>query len=326
MKYVKVKIYTSKQGIEPLTSAIMECGFTDFEIHDGTEIEELLKRKNTFHWDYIDEKVITAKENETCITLYLEDTSQGRKHLGQIKKAVEELRDMEGEGEFGSGASLGRLYLEETVVDDETWRDNWREFVKPRRITNRIYVKPVWEEYAKKHGELIIDIGPGMAFGTGEHPTTSMCLKLIESCEGRFKSVLDIGCGSGILSMAAALLGGERVLGVDKDPVAVDVAKENIGLNGLEDKISVVIGDLTKEIDFKADLIIANLIANLIIDLAPDIKKNLIPGGFFISSGIFNEKLDEVLSALQRSNLEVLNVMKEDEWSAVLAVGGEDTI
>ena len=279
MKYIEVKILTGDQGIEPLSSVLIGLGVTDLLIDD-------------------------FEGRESSVALYLEDTDDGKKSLLKVISAVME---------------LGKLHIEEKIVDDETWKDIWKEFFKPYKVSERIVIKPTWEEYKDNSGELVIELDPGMAFGTGTHPTTYMCIRLMEQYAGQFKSVLDIGCGSGILSITAALLGAADVLGIDNDDDAVMIAKENIELNGFSDKVKAVCGDLTSGISFKADMIVANLIADLIMLLSEDAHKNLTPGGLFISSGILIEKLEEVKTAVKNAGFEIIDILEEDEWCAILA-------
>ena len=319
MKFIEAKIYTSKQGIEPLSTVMMKMGITDFVIDDPTEIEELLSKKNTYDWDYVDKSILDASSNEPSITIYLEDNDEGKNTLAQIQVAMLELKSNELYGDFGDDVSLGRLYVESNIVDENNWKDTWKEFFKPAKVTNRIVIKPTWEEYEKKQDELVIEIDPGMAFGTGAHPTTAMCMKLMERHTGQFNAVLDVGCGSGILSIAAALLGADKVWGVDIDPIAVDVTKQNIKLNGLSDKIQAFEGDFTKGIDFKADLVVGNLIAELVVLLAENLSETLNPGGFFISSGILAEKLPETKTGIEKAGFEIIDILEEDGWCAILA-------
>ena len=319
MKFIEAKIYTSKQGIEPLSTVLMKMGITDFVIDDPTEIEELLSKKNTYDWDYVDKSVLDASGNEPSITIYLEDNDEGKNTLAQIKLAMLELKSSELYGDFGEDVSLGRLYVESNVVDEDNWKDTWKEFFKPVKVTNRIVIKPTWEEYEKKQEELVIEIDPGMAFGTGSHPTTAMCMRLMERHTGQFSTVLDVGCGSGILSIAAALLGARNVLGVDIDPVAVTVAKENVKLNGFCDKIQTAEGDFTKGIDYKADLVVSNLVAELVVLLAKSLSENINSGGLFISSGILAEKLSHTKAGIEKAGFKILKVLEDEGWCAIFA-------
>ena len=216
------------------------------------------------------------------------------------------------------GIDLGRLVCESKRVDDTDWKDNWKAYFKPARITERITVKPTWETYERQaDNELIIEIDPGMAFGTGTHETTSCCLRLLEKYIKPGDAVLDVGAGSGILSIAAHLLGAGEVLGVDIDPEAVRVGRENVDRNGLADAIDIVQGDLTKGVDFCADLAVANLMADLVKLLSKDVSKHIKPGGIYISSGILAELADEVAAAIQARDFEILF---DGEWGAIAAV------
>jgi len=319
MKFIEVKVFTSNQGLEILAGAMMELGLTDFVIDDPTEIADLLKKKNAYDWDYIDESVLKMEGNEPSISIYLENNDDGINILENIKLQVKELEVKAAEGFFGSGISLGRLRVEDSIVDDEAWKDNWKEFFKPTKVTEKIIIKPTWYEYESKEGELVIEIDPGMAFGTGTHPTTSMCMKLLERYEGSTKTVLDVGCGSGILSIAAALLGAEQVLGVEIDTIAVNIAKENVKANNLCDKIKIKEGDLTKHIEEKFDVVVANLMADLVLLVSEDVHKNIAPKGVFIASGILIERQEEVLTGMRRAGFEIIDVIEEREWCAVLA-------
>ena len=208
------------------------------------------------------------------------------------------------------------------TVDDEDWKDKWKENFKPSKITKRIVVKPTWEEYIAGDGEIVLQIDPGMAFGTGTHETTSLCLRLMEKYLSDFpenKKVLDIGCGSGILSIAAALLGAGEVMAVEIDKDAVSVAEENVKLNGVLNNVSVVQGDLTKGIDFKADIIVANLMADLVMVLAESAANHMEDGGIFISSGILTEKKETVSEAIRNAGFEILEIEEDGEWCAIVA-------
>lgn len=224
------------------------------------------------------------------------------------------LKDQDKDGRFG------RLEVESSYESDEEWKDKWKEYFKTSKMTDNIVIKPTWEEYEPEENEMVIEIDPGMAFGTGTHATTRMCVKLLEKyITSEEDKVLDLGCGSGILSIAAALLGSKHVYGVDIDPNAVAASAENVEMNGLSEVIEIAYGDVTEGLGMKADIIAANLMADLIKMLSPDIAKHLEGKKIFISSGILEEKVDEVSEAVKNSGFEILEVLHEDEWCAIAA-------
>lgn len=319
MKYIQIDIHVKREGIEPVVSALLEVGITDTVVEDPADIEDLLNKKNDYDWDYIDEGVLELQSEEPKVTVFLDDGEDGRTKLEAILVAIEALKIEAEAGIFGEGVDLGPLTVETSIEDDSQWRDNWKEYFKPKKVGERIVVKPTWYDYDAKPGELIIELDPGMAFGTGTHETTSLCLRLMEKYMQPKDKVLDVGCGSGILSIAGALLGASQVLGVEIDPVAVDVARENISLNGAAEVAKAQYGDLTEGIDFKADVIVANLMADLVIMLSADVAKHLLPGGRYISSGILIEKRDQVAQAIKDSGFEIVEIKEDGMWCAIVA-------
>lgn len=314
MNYYEVKIFTSSQGIDAVSSVLTMLGHETFMIEDSSVVEELLKKENSYDWDYVDESVIAQQKEESRITLYLEPDETAEASIAAIKSAISMLKEQDPNGVFG------RLEVTDTYESDDEWKDKWKEFFKPSKMTDNIVIKPTWEEYEPAEGEMVIEIDPGMAFGTGTHATTRMCVKHLEKyITSENDKVLDLGCGSGILSIAAALLGSKNVYGVDIDPNAVAASAENVEMNGLSDVIEIAYGDVTEGLGMKADIIAANLMADLIIMLAPDIAKHLEGKKIFISSGILEEKLEDVLKAIKGSGFEIIEVLHEDEWCAVAA-------
>ena len=327
MKYIELKIHASHQGVEMVTEMLMRNGITGISVDDPADLQDILEKKNEYGWDYIDDEVKSRPDREPVVKAYLEDSPEGRAQLQHLKIEVMKLKSRELEGAFGWDADLGRLYAEEVVVDDEDWKDKWKENFKPTRITDRLVVKPSWEDYDAKAGDLVIEIDPGMAFGTGTHETTRLCMGLLQwyldpakaGIGSGSRRGLDVGCGSGILSIAAALLGAEDILGVEIDPDAVQVAAENIADNHLSDKIRVMQGDLTEGIDYEADIIVANLMADLVIRLAGSCARHLAAGGAFISSGILLEKREVVVEAIRQAGFSIEMVVTDGEWCAIAA-------
>ena len=207
--------------------------------------------------------------------------------------------------------------MEYIKVNEEDWANNWKKYYKPTKIGKNIIVKPIWEEY-EANGEMIIELDPGMAFGTGTHETTRMCVEALEENVKGDTTVFDIGTGSGILAIAAAKLGAKKVIGVDLDPVAVDSAKENVSFNDLNN-IEILYGNLMDVVTGKADLVVANIIAEIIVVLAEDVKNFLVPGGLFITSGIIRERRELVETKLKEKGFKIKEVKEQGEWLCIIA-------
>nr|WP_315024326.1 50S ribosomal protein L11 methyltransferase [uncultured Aminipila sp.] len=320
MNYIETKIYTSKFGIEHVLNTLSEMEIEDAVIEDPTDVEDLMDKKNSYDWDYVDESVMEQINEEPTVILYMEDSQEGKAKVQAVKQAMDSLKERMNLGELGDKNSFGRMEVKDQLVKDEDWKDNWKEFFKPAKITDRIVIKPTWEVYEKQsEDELIIEIDPGMAFGTGTHETTTLCIKLLEKYTDQDDAVLDVGCGSGILSIAAALLGIKNILGVDIDPVAVNVSKENVELNGFSDVVKIQYGDLTKGIDYKADVVVANLMADLVMTLSCDVAKHLKGKGIFISSGILIEKQEQVSESIKNNGFEIVEALEQGDWCAIAA-------
>ena len=322
MKYIELKVHASRQGIEQLTELFMERGIDSISIDDPADMEDILDKKNEYDWDYVDEGLRDTLDHEPTASVYIEDTPEGRTLVQELKIAVMMLKSRELEGIYGWDVDFGRLYAEDNIVDDEDWKDKWKDNFKPIKVTDRLVIKPTWEEYEPAGGELVLEIDPGMAFGTGSHETTSLCLRLLEKyldSEPESKSVLDVGCGSGILSIAAALMGCRRVLGIEIDEDAVRVAGENVALNDVEDAVSVQRGDLVQGVDFKADIVVANLMADLVMALAGVVRDHMTEDGIFISSGILVEKRAVVEAAIREAGFDIAEVAEDGEWCAIVA-------
>ncbi|MCL6610140.1 MAG: 50S ribosomal protein L11 methyltransferase [Peptococcaceae bacterium] len=212
----------------------------------------------------------------------------------------------------------GRVTLEE--IEESSWMDRWREYYRPVRIGRKLLVKPSWLPVEPEDGLLVIEMDPGMAFGCGTHPTTAMCMTLLEEVIGGGEAVLDVGTGSGILSITAAGLGAASVLAVDSDPVAVRVARENVEANGMTHLIAVREGDLLEGVRTPADVIAANITADVIIRLLPSAAALLKGGGKFIASGVIAGRREEVAGAIKEAGLEIIKTVLDGEWAAFLAI------
>lgn len=308
MKYIQVDIEVKKEDIEAVTGFLIAKGITDTVIEDPDELETLLNKKEEYEWDYVSPEVMDLKNKTPKVTFYLEESEE--RLARELESAVKE--------------AFPEAELRISAEDDSQWKDKWKEFFKPARISEKIVVKPTWERYVKEEGDVVIEIDPGMAFGTGTHETTSLCLKLIEKYMKTGDKVLDVGCGSGILSVGAALLGAGEVLAVDIDPEAVKVSEENVMLNGCGEKIKARYGNLVEGIDFKADLIAANLMVDLVMILSPHAAKHLEKGGAYISSGILTEKKEQVAGAIEDCGFKIKEIREDGMWCAIAAVLPEE--
>ena len=318
MKYVEIDIELSQAGIEPVVSELIELGITDTVVQDPADVDLLLNKENDYEWDYLDDQVLELKNEEPKVTIYFEGVDEGLAMVPKIKGKMDELKAFEKDGAFGE-AELGKLEVSYQILNDEDWKDNWKEYFKPTKISEKIVVKPTWYDYEKKAGDIVVEIDPGMAFGTGTHETTSLCVKMLEKYMAPGDEVLDVGTGSGILAIVAAKLGAGDVLGIEIDPVAVDIAKENVKLNGADDVTNIIEGDLTKGIDYVADVVVANLMADLVMMLSKDAKRHMKEGGIYISSGILNEKVEEVSSVITKCGFEIVETIANGMWSVIVA-------
>ena len=306
MKYLEIKINTTLEELENIEAALVDIGIEDMVINDPRDIDVLLDKDHDYDWDYVDDAVLKLKNEKPSIILYFDgdETGPGYRQAEEVDMTVAEFD----------------CTVETSLHDDSEWKDNWKEFFKPTKVSKYIVVKPTWEEYEKKtDDEKILEIDPGMAFGTGTHETTSLCIKALEKYMKQGDDVLDVGTGSGILAISAALLGAKDVLGIEIDPVAVDIANENIKLNHVENVARAKYGDLTKGVDYKADIVVANLMADLVMMLSSDVKKHMKPGAKYISSGILDEKLVIVANDMRSKGFKITETMQDGMWCAIVA-------
>ena len=216
------------------------------------------------------------------------------------------------------GIDLGEAKVEHEKMHEEDWANTWKQYYKPSKVGEKIVVKPIWEEYEAKDGELVVDLDPGMAFGTGTHETTRMCIQALERYVKEESTVFDVGCGSGILAIAAAKLGAKLAVGVDLDPVAVESSIEIVGYNNLNN-IEILHGNLVEVIDGKADIVVANILAEIICILTDDVKRVLKDGGVFITSGIIHDRVDMICEKLEATGFEVVEKNRDGEWNCIVA-------
>ena len=228
------------------------------------------------------------KDAETRVIVYLPKNAQGAQTLAAVSSMVRTLKSADSQGR------MGRLEISCENLLEEDWENNWKQYYKPLRVGRRLVVVPSWEDYEKQADDIILRLDPGMAFGTGTHATTRLCMELLEQSITPGCTVLDVGCGSGILAVCSVLLGASHADGVDIDELAVKIAGENAALNQAADRTHFVQGDLTDKISGQYDVICANIVADVIIRLCPSLRRFLQPGGYFLASGIIDERSVEV--------------------------------
>lgn len=311
MNWAEISIQTTHEATDAVANIFHDLGASGVVIEDPVLIN-LYRSSGT--WDYC-ELPEPADIETVTVKAYLPVDDQLDDKLAVFKNKVDELCD------HNIDKGQGLIHCQE--VKEEDWASAWKAFFHPIKISDRIVIKPTWEEYLPAVDEIIIEIDPGMAFGTGTHHTTMLCARLMDGLVKKDDSVFDIGTGSGILAIIAAKLGAASVRAIDLDPLAVKTAQENIEYNGVQNSVTARQGDLLTEVSGQADIIIANIIADVIIRLLPDIPSRLSGKGAFIASGIISDRLSDVTAAILDQGLLVERVVEEGGWAAIVAVKGE---
>ncbi|MBR5164464.1 MAG: 50S ribosomal protein L11 methyltransferase [Ruminococcus sp.] len=316
MEWTEVNIYTTADGIELLCSKLTDIGIKGFVIKDSEDFKEFLENKNG-QWDYIDDDLMGLADCETCITVYLPCNDQGADMLNSVRAMLAEMKSSDTEGAYG------RLEAELASIREEDWANNWKQYFKPLKVGDTLVIKPSWEEYDDAGERIILEIDPASSFGTGQHHTTRLCLEILEGCVKEGDRILDLGCGSGILSIAAILLGAESAVAVDIDENAAATAKENAIKNHIpaEDYKTYfgnILSDekLAAEIDGQYNIITANIVADVLIAMKDYFKRYLRDGGYLIVSGIIEERMEEVLTAIEQCGFTRLGVNVKEGWAA----------
>ena len=302
----QVSISVTREAVEATANLFCEAGARNgVEIDDPLLLKEL---KEHTTWELCDLPMPEETEIVTVSAYYPEDEElSGR--LSTIKEGLSEI-----EKRIGS-FQVGQLRFRK--VSEKDWANEWKQYFHTTKIGSQIVIKPDWESYTPTAEEKVIELDPGMAFGTGTHATTRMCIERLEELVTPNIDVYDVGTGSGILAMTAALMGARSIHAIDIDGKAVEVAKENIAKNHLSNRITVKKGNLLDDADEKADLIVANIIADIIITLLPDAFKKLRQGGLFLASGVIKERLCDVEKAARQNGFTVLDVKNRAGWTAI---------
>ena len=319
MEWIRVSIFTTAQGIDAVCAALSDIGMNSVQIEDEAEFEQFLE-ENKKYWDYVDDELIEQKKGETKVIVYVKNDEKAGESLAAIKGALAAVKSGE------NGADCGRLELETDGLNEQDWANNWKKYFKPIEIGEKILIQPEWEKYDGNTDRTVFTVNPGLTFGTGTHNSTKLCIAELEKAINDGCSMIDIGCGSGILSVISLMLGAAHATALDIDPNAVHVAYDNARRNGVdESKYRVYSGDILTDKDLfdkindrKYDVVAANIVADVIIALLPTVKKIIAPGGVFICSGIINERLDDVTAAMKNESISVHHTDTDGEWSAIV--------
>ncbi len=317
MEWTEVNIYTATAGIELLCSRLEDIGIKGFAIRDAEDFNEFLENKNG-QWDYIDDDLMGLSHCETCVTVYLPSNSQGADMLTAIRTMLAAMKSEDVSGEYG------RLEAELSSIREEDWANNWKQYFKPIEVGQKLVIKPSWEEYTGDGSRKILEIDPASSFGTGQHHTTRLCLELLEKSLVPGDRLLDMGCGSGILSIGAMLLGASSAVAVDIEQNAAATAAENAAKNNIDPALyktyfGNILTDkaLADEIAEEYDIITANIVADVLIAMKDYFRRCLKDGGVLIVSGIIEERMDEVVDALLSVGFSSPEANIKEGWAAV---------
>lgn len=309
MDWIELKIHTTHGAMEAVTHILNENGANGVVIKDSAD---LTKEKESLFGEIYELDEAKFPNDGVFIKAYFKNNEQTNTTLHNIRREIDELQSF--------GIDLGNNDMTTKSIIEEDWATSWKKHYKPTAITENITIVPSWEQYeTTKHEEKIIKMDPGMAFGTGTHPTTILSVRALEKHLNKDELVIDVGCGSGILSIAALVLGANHVYAFDLDEVAVTSTSVNSELNNLKDNITVKQSNLLQGVDIKANVIVSNILAHILIDLINDVDKNLAPAGKLILSGIIEKKEADVTTHLEDNGFKLIARDQMENWISLVA-------
>jgi ribosomal protein L11 methyltransferase len=305
--WLEISVHTHAEAVEALNERFQTLGA------GGVSMEDSATYGETTPGDFGELIALNRADypaSGVIIKAYFSQIDDMDKLVATTKSFLQEL--------VGYGLTIEPATIQTKMVDEEDWANEWKSYYKPIRLSERLAIVPVWEQYVAHGEEQIIYLDPGMAFGTGTHPTTRLTLQLLEKYLKTGDQVIDVGCGSGILSIAAAKLGANDVLALDLDPVAVKNATENCEQNHTTN-VTVQEGNLLVGVGTTAQIVVANILAEILLKMTYDLPRVLVPGGIFIGSGIIASKQAEVVQALETVGLQIIDIILEEDWVAIAA-------
>ena len=305
MKWCEISIQTSHEAVELIAEIFRDLGASGVVIEDPELVNDYI---TSGKWDYTD--IPIAKETEVVVEkAYLPVNGELE---GRIQTLQQEIKALE-----SRGVNTAPAVLTTTELQDEDWSDTWKQYFHTEKPGERVVIKPTWEEYAPQGDEVVIELDPGAAFGTGTHATTSMCIRQLEKLVKPGMTVFDVGTGSGILSIISAKLGAKNIQAVDYDDYVLKIVEENLEQNNVQDIISVAQSDLMQNVHGKAELVIANIIADIIIRLFDQLDEHLEQGGTLLTSGIIEDRIEDVLSAAEKHGYGVVERLENKGWACI---------
>lgn len=324
MEWLELSIDSASGGIGLLEAALTVNGFDSFVIDDEAEFHTFLET-NRDYWDIVDEDLEKSLDGVSRIRLYLEDRPDAREEVARLRELLAGLLEAYPE------AGLGSLRLTLANVKDEDWENNWKQYYQPIPIGKKLLVVPKWMEPDRSEGRLPVLLDPGMIFGTGAHASTQMCMLRLEELISGGEEVLDLGSGSGILSITALRLGAAHATGVDVDPKAEDIARENAAINGLgPDRFTAVTGNvitgqaaLSDLFSKTYDLVCMNIFADVIIPMAAVLPRFMTAKTVVVCSGVLENRYDEVRAAIEAAGLHITGLQTMNDWCCFTAQKGE---
>lgn len=310
MIWYEIAIDTTPEGIESLSNKLIIMGLDQFSIEYEQDFSEF-ESESMSNWGKVDEELIAGMLGKSRICLYCQENLN--EYLSRLEAGLDELR--------ASCPETGEMKLGVRKVAQEDWENSWKQYYKSFQVGDGFVIRPEWEPKVEDSDRIELVLDPGMIFGTGDHATTRLCLLELEKRVKGGERVLDLGCGSGILSAAALLLGAEHAVGVDIDPIAETIARKNLELNGFYgDRFTAMTGNvLAGDVKGSFDIVIANIVADVIIALAPSVNSLLSIGGVFICSGILDSRVDEVIAALKEAGLMPEESKLDSGWGLISA-------